>query len=86
MGSPFVVQAAEQTAHPNCGPRRRPGITSNRCTQIDEEPIFRVKAHIPGTARRYVGYGSAPSAELEVQLPVEYAALILDLCGLINQY
>jgi hypothetical protein len=31
----FVVQAAEQTAHPKCGPRRRPGTTtSDRCTQI----------------------------------------------------
>ena len=33
-------QAAEQTAHPTSGPRRRPGITSDRCTQIDEEPTF----------------------------------------------
>src|SRR5262249_42007829 len=34
-------QAAEQTAHPNCGPRRRPGISSNRCTQIGEQPYLR---------------------------------------------
>jgi len=32
------VQAAEQTAPPNSGPRRRPGITLDRCTQINEEP------------------------------------------------
>ncbi len=25
---------------PNSGPRRRPGITSNRCTQVGEQPIF----------------------------------------------
>ena len=29
-------QAAEQTAP--SGPRRRPGTTSDRCTQIDQEP------------------------------------------------
>ncbi len=34
-------QAAEQTAHPTSGPRRRPGLTSDRCTQTDEEPVFR---------------------------------------------
>jgi hypothetical protein len=32
------VQAAEQTAHPNSGPRRRPGIASNRSTQLGEQP------------------------------------------------
>jgi hypothetical protein len=40
VGSLFYVQAAEQTAHPKCGPRRRPGITSDRCTQIGEQPDF----------------------------------------------
>ncbi len=38
VGSHFIVQAAEQTAHPKCGPRRRPGTTSDRCTQIGEQP------------------------------------------------
>ena len=33
-------QAAEQTAHPTSGPRRRPGLTSDRCTQTDEEPLI----------------------------------------------
>jgi hypothetical protein len=27
-GEHLVAQAAEQTAHPNCGPRRRPGFTA----------------------------------------------------------
>ena len=27
VGSRVDIQAAEQTAHPNCGPRRRPSIT-----------------------------------------------------------
>ena len=40
VGSRSFVQAVEQAAHLNCGPRRRPGITSDRCTQIDEEPYF----------------------------------------------
>jgi hypothetical protein len=30
----------EQTAHPNCGSRRRPGISSNACTQIGEQPFL----------------------------------------------
>jgi hypothetical protein len=34
----FDAQAAEQTAHPNSGLRRRPSPTSYRCTQIGEEP------------------------------------------------
>ena len=38
VGSRSFVQAVEQAAHLDCGPRRRPGITSDRCTQIDEEP------------------------------------------------
>src|SRR5690606_2481667 len=38
VGSLYDVQAAEQTAHPKSGPRRRPGITSDRCTQIGEQP------------------------------------------------
>ena len=38
MGSRFVVQAAEQPAHPKSAPRRRPGISSHRCTQIGEQP------------------------------------------------
>jgi hypothetical protein len=33
VGLLFNVQAAEQTAHPTIGPRRRPGTTSDRCTQ-----------------------------------------------------
>jgi hypothetical protein len=28
----------EQTARPNRGSRRRPGISSNACTQIGEQP------------------------------------------------
>ena len=40
MGSRFVVQAAEQPAHPKSAPRRRPGISSHRCTQIGEQPFF----------------------------------------------
>ena len=40
VGSRSFVQAVEQAAHLDCGPRRRPGITSDRCTQIDEEPEF----------------------------------------------
>ena len=40
MGSRFVVQAAEQPAHPKSAPRRRPGISSHRCTQIGEQPYF----------------------------------------------
>ena len=40
VGSRSSVQATEQAAHPNCGPRRRPSLTSDRCTQIDEEPDF----------------------------------------------
>jgi len=31
VGSLFIVQAAEQTARPKSGPRRRLGITSDRC-------------------------------------------------------
>jgi len=38
VGSLFYVQAAEQTAHPTSGPRRRPGISSNSCIQIGEQP------------------------------------------------
>ena len=41
MARPVIdrhVQTAEQTAPPNSGPRRRPGITLDRCTQINEEP------------------------------------------------
>lgn len=41
VGSLYDVQAAEQTAHPKSGPRRRPGITSDRCTQIGEQPYLR---------------------------------------------
>ena len=44
VGSRSFVQAVEQAAHLNCSPRRRPGITSDRCTQIDEEPLFRGNA------------------------------------------
>jgi hypothetical protein len=40
VGSHVIVQAAEQTAHPKCGPRRRPGTTSDRCTQIGEQPLL----------------------------------------------
>ena len=40
MGSRFVVQAAEQPAHPKSAPRRRPGISSHRCTQIGEQPDY----------------------------------------------
>src|SRR6202158_1331298 len=36
----FDVQATERTAHPNCGPRRRPGISSHRCTQSANSPLF----------------------------------------------
>jgi len=32
------VQAAEQAAHPISGPRGRPGLSSNRCIQIGEQP------------------------------------------------
>jgi hypothetical protein len=42
VGSPFDVQAAEQTAHLKSGPRRRPGNTSERCTQIGEQPFFSI--------------------------------------------
>jgi hypothetical protein len=33
-------QAAGADRSPSGGRRRRPGTTSNRCTQIDEEPVF----------------------------------------------
>jgi hypothetical protein len=29
VGSLFIVRAAEHTAHPNSGPRRRPGFTQD---------------------------------------------------------
>jgi hypothetical protein len=41
MARPVIdrhVQAAEHTATPNSDPRGRPGITLDRCTQIDEKP------------------------------------------------
>ena len=41
VGSRPFVQAVDQAAHLECGPRRRPSITSDRCTQIDEEPKFK---------------------------------------------
>ena len=39
----------EQTAHANCGSRRRPGISSNACTQIGERPFFAglIAQHLP---------------------------------------
>src|SRR5690606_29768708 len=44
VGSLYDVQAAEQTAHPKSGPRRRPGITSDRCTQIGEQPEYLLRS------------------------------------------
>jgi len=46
VGSHVIVQAAEQTAHPKCGPRRRPGTTSDRRTQIGEQPVKVTSADI----------------------------------------
>ena len=44
-GIALYVQAAEQIAHPKSRPRRWPGITSNRCTQIGEQPSFHTPAN-----------------------------------------
>jgi hypothetical protein len=49
VGSRFVVQAAEQTAHPISGPRRRPGNSSTRRTQIGEQPIVDDGGELFGT-------------------------------------
>ena len=43
----FDVQATEQTAHPSCGPRRRPGISSHRCTQSANSPFFVYDRRMP---------------------------------------
>jgi len=40
VGSRVDIQAAEQTAHPNCGPRRRPSITWTRARQHAQRWIF----------------------------------------------
>ena len=44
VGLPFVVRAAEQTAHATCGPRRRPGTP--RVNEVTGSPVCGGRRHI----------------------------------------
>src|SRR5690606_39147812 len=74
VGSLYDVQAAEQTAHPKSGPRRRPGITSDRCTQIGEQPEDR-------RCQRWADLSTLEKARVKSYLTLRHVGL-LPLLGL----